>query len=70
MSVLRRVKISFEVDSSKWHSRKNYNKNKKCIQTLKVFKNNADRAIAFAQSFNNHLTKNKDALQYLLPLID
>ena len=60
----------FEVDPIEWHVRDDYKKAQESVRILKVVNDNAERAIALIQNFNNHLTKNENQLQYLLQVIE
>jgi hypothetical protein len=60
----------FEVDPIEWHLRDDYKKAQESVKTLKVVNDNAERAIALIQNFNNHLTKNENQLQYLLQVVE
>lgn len=69
------TKLSFEhsfleVDPSEWHERNDYKLVKEYTDAINVTNDNAERGVALIESYNNHLTKNEDQLQYLLQVVE
>lgn len=59
-----------KVDPSKWNKRNDYNAAKEYCKTMNVVNDNSERAVALIESYNNHLTKNEDQLQYILQVVE
>ena len=58
------------MDPSKWSENENYNKAKNYVEKINVVNDHAERAVALIQSFNTHLTKNEEQLQYVLQIVE
>jgi hypothetical protein len=59
-----------QIDPSKWSENDDYTKAKNYVEKINVVNDNAERAVALIQSFNTHLTKNEEQLQYVLQIVE
>ena len=58
-----------EFNPSDWGLQEAYMKNKMNVQSVKVFNNLAERAVALIQEFNSSLISSEDQKQYLLQVV-
>lgn len=59
-----------EFDPSEWNDNDDYKKAKEYVSKMNVVNDNAERAVALMQSFNTHLTKNEEQMQYILQIVE
>ena len=59
-----------EVDSSEWNANEGFKNTKMFIEKMIVVNDNAERGVALIKSFNTHLTKNEEQLQYILQIVE
>jgi hypothetical protein len=59
-----------EVDPMNWATRNDYQTVKKYLNKMYIVNDNAERAVALMQSYNNHLTKNEEQMQYILQVVE